>query len=187
MRIAPDSPKNCAPDSFADSGIALDSSGPIPLGLGAAADLFSAARAAEGASPRTVEWYRMITVRCVRRFGEARPLDSIGAPELRAWLLELRSTLSPESVAGYVRGLKAFGNWCAAEEIASAAGFRTLRRRKVPRRLIAPVSDPELRSLLASPTIANARSRSSSSTRAYDCPSWPRSGSATCAPTGHCT
>jgi site-specific recombinase XerD len=45
--------------------------------------------------------------------------------------------------------LKAFGNWCAAEEIAQGAGFRALRRPKVPRRLIAPFSDPELRSLLA--------------------------------------
>jgi hypothetical protein len=48
-----------------------------------------------------------------------------------------------------VRGLKAFGNWCAAEEVAAAGGFRGLRRPKVPRRLIAPFSDPELRSLLA--------------------------------------
>jgi len=91
----------------------------------------------------------MITVRCVRRFGAARAVDAITAAELRAWLLELRATLSPESIAGYVRGLKAFGNWCATEEIATAAGFRALRRPKVPRRLIAPFSDPELRSLLA--------------------------------------
>jgi hypothetical protein len=47
------------------------------VGLGAAVDLFIAAKAAEGASPRT---------------------------------LELRETLAPESIAGYVRGLKAFGN-----------------------------------------------------------------------------
>jgi site-specific recombinase XerC len=149
MRTAPDSPPTCAPDSFRVSGLALDSGGPIPLGLGAAADLFCAARAAEGASPRTVEWYRMIIGRCVRHFGQARPLDAIAAAELRAWLLELRSTLSPESAAGYVRGLKAFGNWCVTEEIAQAVGFRALRRPKVPRRLIAPFSDPELRSLLA--------------------------------------
>ncbi|HEV8698873.1 MAG TPA: hypothetical protein VGQ89_14345, partial [Candidatus Limnocylindrales bacterium] len=142
MRSAPDSSPICAPDSFGVSNVALDSAGPIPLGLGAAADLFCAARAAEGASPRTVEWYRMITSRCVRRFGETRPIEAIGAAELRAWLLELRATLSPESVAGYVRGLKAFGNWCAAEDIAQAPGFRALRRPKVPRRLIAPFSDP---------------------------------------------
>ncbi len=78
------------------------------------------------------------------------------AAELRAWLLELRERLAPESIAGYVRGLKAFGNWCAAEEVAAAGGFRGLRRPKVPRRLIAPFSDPELRSLLA---LADERER----------------------------
>jgi hypothetical protein len=109
MRITPDSSPICAPDSFADSAAALDSFGPIPLGLGAAADLFCVARASEGASPKTVVWYRMITLRCVRRFGATRAVDAITAAELRAWLLELRATLSPESIAGYVRGLKAFG------------------------------------------------------------------------------
>jgi site-specific recombinase XerD len=130
--------------------------GPLAIGLGAAADLFCGAKAAEGASPRTVEWYRMILIRAVRRFGAARPVDAIPAAELRAWLLELRGSLAPESIAGYVRGLKAFGNWCAAEELATAPGFRALRRPKVPRRLIAPFSDPELRSLLA---VADARER----------------------------
>jgi integrase/recombinase XerC/integrase/recombinase XerD len=123
--------------------------GPVPIGLGAATDLFCAAKADEGSSPRTVEWYQMILIRAVRQFGEARPVDAIPAAELRAWLLELRGSLAPESIAGYVRGLKAFGNWCAAEELAAAGGFRGLRRPKVPHRLIAPFSDPELRSLLA--------------------------------------
>jgi integrase/recombinase XerC len=156
MRSALDSSPVCAPDSFGRSGVAVDSAGPIPLGLGAAADLFCAARAAEGASPKTVVWYRYITDRCVRRFGGSRPLDAISAAELRAWLLELRTFLAPESIAGYVRGLKAFGNWCAAEELGTAPGFRALRRPKVPRRLIAPFSDAELRSLLA---LADERER----------------------------
>ena len=156
MATSPDYSPVCSPDSSGPSGTSLDTLGPIPIGLGAATDLFCAAKAAEGASPRTVEWYRMILVRAVRRFGEGRPVDAIPAAELRAWLLELRSTLSPESIAGYVRGLKAFGNWCAAEEVAAAAGFRALRRPKVPRRLIAPFSDPELRSLLA---LADERER----------------------------
>jgi hypothetical protein len=121
-----------SPDATGPSGTSLHSLGPIPIGLGAAIDLFCAAKAAEGASPRTVEWYRMILVRAVRQFGEARPVDAIPPAELRAWLLELRSSLAPESIAGYVRGLKAFGNWCAAEEVAAASGFRPLRRPKVP-------------------------------------------------------
>jgi hypothetical protein len=84
-------------------------------------DFFCAAKAAEGASPRTVEWHRMILMRTVGRFGAARPVDAIPAAELRAWTLELRETLAPESIAGYIRGLKAFGYWCA-----TALGCSTL-------------------------------------------------------------
>jgi integrase len=127
----------------------LSGDDPLAVSLGAAVDLFLAAKAAEGASPSTLEWYRMIVGRAARRFGADRPLDRIGVAEVRAWLLELRATLSPESIAGYVRGLKAFGNWCAAEELAAAAGFRGLRRPRVPRRLIAPFTDAELQRLLA--------------------------------------
>ena len=81
----------------------------------------------------------MILIRAVRRFGEARPVDAIPAVELRAWLLELRGSLAPESIAGYVRGLKAFGNWCVAEELAAPPGFRAVRRPHVPHRLHRPV------------------------------------------------
>jgi hypothetical protein len=88
--------------------------GPIPIGLGAAADLFCAAKAARGASPRTVEWYRMILVLAVRRFGEARPLDAIPAAELRAWLLELRPGATParpcQSEHAEDEGM---GKWCS--------------------------------------------------------------------------
>jgi hypothetical protein len=44
--------------TFPDSAIAPDSSGALALGVDAAADLFTAARTAEGASPKTVVWYR---------------------------------------------------------------------------------------------------------------------------------
>jgi integrase/recombinase XerC len=156
VATSPDYSPVCSPDYSGPSGTSPDSLGPIPIGMGAATDLFCAAKAAEGASPRTLEWYRMIVGRAVRRFGEARPVDAVPAAEVRAWLLELRASLAPESIAGYVRGLKAFGNWCAAEEVAAAGGFRGLRRPKVPHRLIAPFSDPELRSLLA---LADQRER----------------------------
>jgi hypothetical protein len=39
--------------------------------------------AAEGSSPGTVERYRMILIRAVRRFGETRPINAIAAAELR--------------------------------------------------------------------------------------------------------
>jgi hypothetical protein len=128
VSASPDSTPVCSPDSFDRKAGSLDSLSPLAIGIGAATDLFIGAKASEGSSPKTVDWYRMITVRAVRRFGEARPLDAISAAELRAWLLELRATLSPESIApesiaGYVRGLKAFGNWCTREEIGTAPGL----------------------------------------------------------------
>ena len=38
---------------------------------------------------RTLEWYRMLTVRVLRRIGSDWPVDRITA-ELRVWLPELR-------------------------------------------------------------------------------------------------
>ncbi len=79
MRSSSDSTPVCSPDSLGPSGGSLDSLGPIPIGLGAAVDLFCAATAAEGSSPRTLEWYRMILIRAGRRSGAARPVDAIPA------------------------------------------------------------------------------------------------------------
>ncbi len=159
MATSPDSFPVCSPDSGRPTPASLDPSGSLDafaVSLGAAVDLFIAAKAAEGASPRTLEWYRMITRRAARRFGSDRPVDRLSAADLRVWLLELRETLDPESIAGYVRGLKAFGNWCNAEELATAAGFRALRRPHVPHKLIAPFSTGELERLLA---LADPRER----------------------------
>jgi integrase/recombinase XerD len=47
-----------------------------------------------------------------------------------------------------VRGLKAFGNWCATEQLAQAQALRTLRRPQVPHKLVEPLSDEALRRLL---------------------------------------
>lgn len=152
MAASPDSFPVCSPDTGRPTAGSLDTRGPLDafaVSLGAAVDLFIAATAAEGASERTIEWYRMIIGRAVSRFGSDRPVDPISAAELRVWLLELRESLAPESIAGYVRGLKAFGNWCNAEELATAAGFRALRRPHVPQKLIAPFSTGELERLLA--------------------------------------
>jgi hypothetical protein len=52
----------------------------------------------------------MILMRAVAAFGAYHPIDRLTGPDLRAWLVELRTTLAPVSVAGYVRTLKAFGN-----------------------------------------------------------------------------
>lgn len=147
MQWAPDTSDKWAPDSARPSEWALDSAAG-PLTLGRAVEHFVTAKAAEGASPKTIEWYRMVLGRAARDLGTRRPLDALTSTELRTWLLGLRATLSPISVAGYVRGLKAFGNWCAAEQLAEAKALRTLRRPQVPHKLVEPLSDDALRRLL---------------------------------------
>ncbi len=147
MAWAPDSPDSRAPDSWLTGAWAPDSGGGR-LSLGRAVALFLAAKTAEGASPKTLEWYRMVLGRAMRDLGAEPPVDSLAPAELRAWLVKLRETLSPISVAGFVRGLKAFGNWCALEELAEAKALRTLRRPQVPHKLVEPLTDEALRRLL---------------------------------------
>jgi site-specific recombinase XerD len=147
MAWAPDSPDSRAPDSWLAGAWAPDS-GSRRLAFGRVVELFLAAKGAEGASPKTLEWYRMVLCRAARELGSDRTLDTLAPAEVRDWLLSLRQTLSPISVAGYVRGLKVFGNWCAAEELAEAKALRTLRRPRVPHKLVEPLTDDALRRLL---------------------------------------
>jgi len=89
MVWAPDSTDLWAPDSGRPDLCSPDSRGHLTLGR--AVELFLAAKAAEGASPRTFEWYRMITARLVRALGAERSVDGLDPAELRAWLGELTS------------------------------------------------------------------------------------------------
>jgi site-specific recombinase XerD len=152
VQWAPDTSDKWAPDPGARNEWALDTAAG-PLTLRTAVEHFLTAKAAEGASPKTIEWYRMVLGRAARDLGPRRPLDALTPAELRTWLLGLRATLSPISVAGYVRGLKAFGNWCAAEQLAEARSLRTLRRPQVPHKLVEPLSDEAVRRLLAAGSV----------------------------------
>jgi hypothetical protein len=117
MVWAPDSPDLWAPDSATPHRWAPDSGGHPTLGR--AVDLFLAAKAAEGAAAKTLEWYGMILRRAVRGLGEDRPIEQLAGPDLRAWILELRATLSPISVAGHL----------ADQGTASGSQSRALERR----------------------------------------------------------
>jgi site-specific recombinase XerD len=147
MARALDSSDLWAPDSWLSTAWAPDSER-SRVSLGRAIELFLAAKGAEGASPKTIQWYRMVLGRAARDLGGDRPLDALTPAEVRDWLLTLRETLAPISVAGYVRGCKVLGNWCAAEELAEAKALRSLRRPRVPHKLVEPLSDEALRRLL---------------------------------------
>jgi hypothetical protein len=69
MQWAPDSPDLWAPDSGRPNRWAPDTFEHLTLGRGV--DLFLGAKAAEGASPKTITWYRMILMRAVAAFGRS--------------------------------------------------------------------------------------------------------------------
>jgi signal transduction histidine kinase len=75
MVWAPDSPDLWAPDSATPNRWAPDSGGHLTLGR--AVDLFLAAKAAEGAAAKTLEWYGMILRRAVRGLGEEIYLEQV--------------------------------------------------------------------------------------------------------------
>jgi hypothetical protein len=77
MEWASDSPDLWASDSRRPALWAPDSHGHLTLGR--AVELFLAAKAAEGASPRTTEWYLMILVRLVRStHGGSADVEELG-------------------------------------------------------------------------------------------------------------
>jgi hypothetical protein len=116
MRWAPDSTGLWAPDSERRRASASDSDGHLTLIQ--AIDLFLAAKAAEGISPKTATWYSMILARLGRAFESDQGVDRLTAPALRAWIVGLQAMLAPVSIAGYVRTLQAFGNWLHARRSA---------------------------------------------------------------------
>ncbi len=75
MQWAPDSTDLWAPDSERRRAWASDSNGHLTLIQ--AIDLFLAAKAAEGISPKTATWYRMILARLGREFESDQGVDGL--------------------------------------------------------------------------------------------------------------
>ena len=86
MQWAPDSTDLWAPDSERERAWAPDSDGHLTLIQ--AIDLFLAGKAAEGISPKTATWYRMILARFGRAYDPNQIVDNLTAPVIRAWLLD---------------------------------------------------------------------------------------------------
>ncbi len=144
---APDSARLWAPDSGCPDLRASDSRGRLTLGR--AVELLLSAKANEGASSRTIECYRMVTVRLVRA-----PEPDHRSMVSRSGRAAGVARLAPHyprtvSVAGYVRTLLVLGNWLGAEGLAEAAALRGVRRPRVPHKVIEPIADDLLRRMLS--------------------------------------
>ncbi len=123
---------------------------------------------AEGKQPTTIRWY-MGKLRVFRRYLQVSgyPTDAtlITSTHLRAFLVHLReevkadqnnpakptqdTALSPKTIQGYARTLKAFFSWAAREELLSANPAKQVRIPKAPHVLIATLSDEQVQRLFA--------------------------------------
>ena len=92
---------------------------------------------ARGLSPKTLDWYRMIGERfaAYRTSRGADPaLSAVSVAEGREFVVSLQEAgLSPSSVAGFVRGLRAFSAWCAAEDLVAGTRFGVCPARRCRR------------------------------------------------------
>ena len=128
----------------------------------------------EGKSPRTTDWYRDN----LRGFANylinqhhSLNLADIGVAEVRDFIRNLQSRvvkwegrpnqkempLSPFTVHGYVRTIKAFWSWLLREGYVEHNIMTAIKPPKVPRKVINTFSPEQIETLLHTPDRSNAR------------------------------
>jgi len=137
----------------------------MDLELTSLIDLYAATKQTEGRSPKTIGWYRNMLGRFERFVSNGHParLSDLSIDDARAFVASLQSKtsryqdhpflkpkdggLSPHTIHGYVRSLKAFSSWLAEEGLTDTNIFSRLKRPKLPDSMIEILSDDELQQL----------------------------------------
>jgi len=71
---------------------------------------------ADGNAPKTISWYDDILRVMTATIGHSKPLDTITANDMRAYINSLRDRdLAEATIASYIRALHGFWNWCTRE------------------------------------------------------------------------
>lgn len=110
-------------------------------------DLFTTTKQTEGLSPRTIGWYREKLTDFALFLGETARIADVTLDKAREFIAGLQSRtqrftnhpcrkpaeggLSPYTIHGYVRALKAFASWMADEE-------------RTPRNVLQKLTPPKL-------------------------------------------
>lgn len=122
----------------------------------------------EGKSPKTIEFYSN-TLKRFSRFLKGhrliKPVDGIGTMEARKFVFHLQNNvirwedtpyihddrrLSPFSIQGYVRSIKAFWSWLYNEEFIEDNPLKKVKVPDVPRPLISTFTPDQVKQLLKS-------------------------------------
>jgi len=114
---------------------------------------FAQSNKAEGKSPRTVSWYtemlsdfakfqRALSVRCI--------LSAFNLASARDFIIhEQNRPVSPYTVQGKVRALKAFSSWLYREGYTTSNLLASLKLPKVPIKVIEPLTTAEIEQLVS--------------------------------------
>ncbi|MBN2568387.1 MAG: tyrosine-type recombinase/integrase [Deltaproteobacteria bacterium] len=123
--------------------------------------------ATEGKSPKTIEWYSF-NLKRFNRFleekGFSQCINDIGINEARRFIRNLQDIgikwqglpgeqsgkLSPFSVQGYARSIKAFWSWLKTEDMIQNNPMCSLKVPKAPHKLVNTFSSEQIRLILSS-------------------------------------
>lgn len=128
---------------------------------------YEASNRAEQKSPQTAIWYQTALGQFLHYLRQQRiepVLGSVDSELVRQYILHLQTRpkyedhpisqtngkLSPVTVQGYVRAMKAFFNWLYREGYTEEFRLARVKVPKVPRKLIEPLSETEVATILAS-------------------------------------
>ena len=123
---------------------------------------------AEGKSPHTVRWYMgklRIFLEYLDDTGHATQADELSTEAIRGFVVHLQQSvradeqnphkpaksegLSPQTVQGYVRVIKAFLSWAHREDYIGTNPSRNVRIPKAPRVIVPTLSESQVRLLLS--------------------------------------
>lgn len=114
---------------------------------------FAQSNRAEGKSPKTVSWYtEMLSdfVKFQRSVGAAGILLELNSPNVRDFIVhEQNRPVSPYTVQGKARALKAFSSWLYAEGYTTDNLLAGLKLPKVPIKMIEPLTVTEIEQLIS--------------------------------------
>ena len=129
---------------------------------------FEMSNLADGKSQSTISWYRDILKLFSRYLKEnmySNSIEEFNIENAREYVLYLRSRskfsqyadtqvqhtgLSPQTVRGHIRGLKAFSSWLYREKYTTENRLLNLKIPKAPVKLIEPLTDGEISQIVSS-------------------------------------
>ncbi|MFC2013458.1 tyrosine-type recombinase/integrase [Chloroflexota bacterium] len=129
---------------------------------------FEMSNLADGKSDSTITWYRDILklfTRYLKETKHTKRIEEFNIENARNYVLYLRSRskfgrytsthvqnsgLSPQTIRGHIRGLKAFSSWLYREQYTDENRLRYLKIPRVPVRLIEPLTDQEVNQITSS-------------------------------------